>query len=177
MTWKTQTTYSSLVLGASEWVQRNGSPAVLPLFCHQCCIRYEDSKVPPGASKRRWSPQTTCGTPERLRNWTWTSEAGFSSTYKTLRSWPCAWYKIYRSDAREQCIMRQAHCWTNNKNLVRDSAQLLRLNQIFRRLQCCKEHHFSDFWHKAEPLLPKKFPLKKFRENSASLKRLQSWIP
>ena len=52
---------SSLELGVDGWVQGNSSRTVLSLPRHQYSIHCETSH---GASKRRWSPQTTRDTPK-----------------------------------------------------------------------------------------------------------------
>jgi len=59
------TTASCLALMGG--VQGNNSRAVLSLTCHQCSIHCESTRVVHGASKLRWGPQTSCGTPGRSR--------------------------------------------------------------------------------------------------------------
>jgi len=55
---------SSLVLNINGSVQDKASHAVLPLTRHQCSIHCESNRVVHGASKWRWTPQTTRDTPQ-----------------------------------------------------------------------------------------------------------------
>jgi len=58
---------SSLLLGVNEWVQGNGSRAVLlPLTRHQSSVYFLNSRVAHSATKRNLAPQTTRATLDRL---------------------------------------------------------------------------------------------------------------